>query len=123
MGRSAPCTLCRISCAAESSLDDHVVKYVQVSLRTLNQAQSAFVVFTLRESFFSDFIMPPGGTASVKLHLKNVVSIFKATNNVQKLWIQVACSGEESYMRVQQECTNGLRKKFDLAFEEVALQR
>mmetsp|Transcript_39755 Transcript_39755/g.84719 ORF Transcript_39755/g.84719 Transcript_39755/m.84719 type:complete len:503 (-) Transcript_39755:240-1748(-) len=93
----------------------------QVSLRTLNQAQSAFVVFTLREDFFSEFIIEPNASASVKLHLKNVVSIFRSVQHVEKLWIQLDCSGDESqnHMRVLHECTNGLRKKFDLAFEEV----
>ena len=92
---------------------------MQVSLRTLNQAQSAFVVCTLKDSFFSEFIVEPETTASVKLHLRNVVSIFRSVQNVDKLWLQLACTGTDEYMRVQQECGNGMRKKFDLAFEEV----
>ena len=90
-----------------------------VSLRTLNQAQSAFVTFTLKETFFSDFIVEDDVTASVKLHLKNMVSVFRSVQHVDKLWLQLACQGTEQYMRVQHECSNGMRKKFDLALEEV----
>jgi len=92
----------------------------QVSLRTLNNAQSAFVVCSLKANFFSEFIVEPETNVSVKLHLRNVVSIFKSVQSVDKLWLQLACSGSDNYLRVQQECGNGLRKKFDLAFEEVA---
>ena len=67
--------------------------------------------------------------ASVKLHLKNVTSIFRSTANVERVWLQVATGGAdadadadggESYMRVQLQCSSGLRKKFDLAFQEVS---
>ena len=74
-----------------------------VSLRTLNQAQSAFVTFTLKETFFSDFIVEDDVTASVKLHLKNMVSVFRSVQHVDKLWLQLACQGTEQYMRVQHE--------------------
>ena len=115
-----------------------------VTLRTLNQQQSAFIVFTLQPSFFTKYVMAPGATASVKLHLKNVTSIFRSTANVDRVWLQVTCGGGEpqnqneqagannsqaaeggndaggdAFMRVQLRMSSGLRKKFDLAFHEV----
>ena len=66
--------------------------------------------------------MQEGKQASVKLHLKNVTSIFRTISGVEKVWLQVAIGDEEggeSYMRVQLQCSSGLRKKFDLAFLEV----
>ena len=55
---------------------------------------------------------------SIKLFLKNVVSVFKNVAALEKAWLQLACGGGESYLRIQQFCKNGTRKKFDLAFEE-----
>lgn len=60
---------------------------------------------------------------SIKLYMKNVVPIFKSVQGVAKVWVQIASGADENYMRVQQECNNGLRKKFDLAFEEVGRTR
>ncbi|EOD16006.1 hypothetical protein EMIHUDRAFT_210986 [Emiliania huxleyi CCMP1516] len=88
----------------------------QVSLRTLNAAQSAFVKFHLRPDFFAEFVLEPNASLSMKVYLKNLVPIFRSVAGVSKVWVQVA-SGEENYLRVQQE----LRKKFDLAFEEVTM--
>ena len=108
----------------------------EVTLRTLNAAQSAFVIFTLQSGLFSMYRMDRAEPASVKLHLKNVTSIFRSITNVERVWLQVATGdpgdaapgpdGEaeeppaaDAYMRVQLLCTSGLRKKFDLAFQEV----
>ena len=67
--------------------------------------------------------MQDGATASVKLHLKNVTSIFRSVQAVEKVWLQVAVGSEadggDAYMRVQLQCASGLRKKFDLAFSTV----
>ena len=123
-----------------------------VTLRTLNTAQSAFIVCTLQSAFFAKYTVrawrgvsssssprltpfpprlsqfAPGASASVKLHLKNLTSIFRSTFGVERVWLQVAAGGEQAtegceaadaYMRVQLMCASGLRKKFDLAFQEV----
>ena len=67
--------------------------------------------------------MQKDASASVKLHLKNMTSIFRKIDGVEKVWLQVAVGSEDesadSYMRVQLQCASGLRKKFDLAFQEV----
>ena len=63
--------------------------------------------------------MAPGATASVKLHLKNITSIFRSTFGVERVWLQVATGGDGSdgcdpgdgYMRLQLMCASGLRKK------------
>ena len=49
----------------------------QVTLRTLNTAQSAFVVFKLSSTFFAEYLVHSSAATSVKLYLKNVVSIFR----------------------------------------------
>ena len=46
-----------------------------LTLRTLNAAQSAFIKFELHNELFSRY--RTNGSASVKLHLKNVASIFR----------------------------------------------
>ena len=92
-----------------------------IVLRSLNLSQSAFVVFNLKLDFFADFLWNPhdqGRSVSIKLFLKNVVSVFKNVAALEKAWLQLACGGGESYLRIQQFCKNGTRKKFDLAFEE-----
>ncbi|KOO25228.1 cell cycle checkpoint control protein rad9a [Chrysochromulina tobinii] len=100
--------------------------HTELTLRTLNAAQSAFIVFTLKADFFSNYEVLPGKSASVKLHLRNVTSIFRSTAGVDKVWLQVATGaaeegegGGEAFMRVQLHCSSGLRKKFDLSFQEV----
>ena len=93
-----------------------------ISLRTLNQAQSAFVVFTLHDDFFSESIFTMrDAPACVMLHLKNVVAIFRSVQMVELLWIQLAYSGvnQQNHLRILHHCSNGTRKKFDLAVEEV----
>lgn len=60
---------------------------------------------------------------SIRLYMKNVVPIFKSVQGVSKVWVQIASGADENYLRVQKESTNGLRKKFDLAFEEVGRTR
>lgn len=96
-----------------------------MTLRTLNTAQSAFVVFTLRCDFFRSYTMRAGASASVKLFLRNVVSIFRVTHGVDKAWIQIKTGAPEgggdddAYMKIQLECNSGLRKRFDLSFQEV----
>ena len=116
-----------------------------VTLRLLNTAQSAFLVFSLQRGFFTKYTvrtrrrharlasrppdlprvtaparqMAPGATASVKLHLKNITSIFRSTFGVERVWLQVATGGDGSdgcdpgdgYMRLQLMCASGLRKK------------
>ena len=60
-----------------------------------------------------------GSPGSSKLFLKNVVSVFKNVAALEKAWRAARrCGGGESYLRIQQFCKNGTRKKFDLAFEE-----
>ena len=91
-----------------------------IVLRSLNLSQSAFVVFNLKLDFFADFLWNPhdqGRSVSIKLFLKNVVAVFKNVAALEKAWLQLACGGGESYLRIQQFCKNGTRKKFDLAFE------
>ena len=98
----------------------------QITLRTLNAAQSAFVVFKLSSTFFAEYLVHASAAASVKLHLKNVVSIFRSTNGVTRVWLQLACSepDAQAYMRVQLQCASGIRKKFDIALKEArALSR
>lgn len=92
----------------------------QLHLRTLNPAQSAFVVFTLHSGFFAEYLVASGTSSSVELHLKNLVSIFRSTTGVSCVWLQLSCNGEEqAYVRVQLQCTSGVRKKFDIALKEV----
>lgn len=95
----------------------------QVNLRTLNQAQSAFIVFTLKAAFFAEYLVDAAATTSVKLHLKNLVSIFRTTNGINRVWLQLACNDEDaqSYVRVQLQCASGVRKKFDIALKEVSI--
>ncbi|KAL1527842.1 hypothetical protein AB1Y20_009222 [Prymnesium parvum] len=97
------------------------VNHAEVNLRTLNQAQSAFVVFTLKAAFFAEYLVDAAATTSVKLHLKNLVSIFRTTNGINRVWLQLACNDEDSqsYVRVQLQCASGVRKKFDIALKEV----
>jgi len=49
---------------------------------------------------------PGRGQLSMKVYLKNLVPIFRSVAGVSKVWVQVA-SGEENYLRVQQECSSG----------------
>ena len=95
-----------------------VVPPAQVALRTINQAQSAYVHFTLSAGYFLDFMPQQGRSASIKLHLKNMVSIFRSANKVESVWLQLAVD-TECYLRVQLVCQNGVTKMFDLKFEEV----
>jgi len=90
----------------------------QVALRTINQAQSAYVSFTLSAGYFLDFMPQQGRSASIKLHLKNMVSIFRSASGVESVWLQLAVD-TECYLRVQLVCRNGVTKMFDLKFEEV----
>ena len=104
-----------------------------VTLRTLNAAQSAFIIFTLNSDLFSRYKTDGRETpASVKLHLKNVTSIFRSIAGVERVWLQISTGSEgggdgdaeeeeeeAGYMRVQLQCQSGLRKKFDLAFQEI----
>ena len=90
-----------------------------MTLRALNQAQSAYVVFTLSARFFTEFLPAAGRSVTVKLYLKNMVNIFRSTTGVEKVWLQLAVDNE-CYLRVLQECEYGVQKKFDLAFEEVS---
>lgn len=94
-----------------------------LSLHTLNGAQSAFVIFRLDARFFNEYHTDFGGaptkSTSFKLHLRNVLHIFRSIQYVDKIIIQIASAGPEQYMRVQHECNSGLKKKFDLMFEEV----
>ena len=94
----------------------------QVALRTINQAQSAYVHFTLSAGYFLDFMPQQGRSASIKLHLKNMVSIFRSAAPVETVWLQLAVD-TECYLRVQLVCKNGVTKMFDLKFEEVRPQR
>lgn len=97
-----------------------VVPPAQVALRTLNQAQSAYIHFTLSAGYFLDFMPQQGRSASIKLHLKNMVSIFRSAHGVETVWLQLAVD-TECYLRVQLVCKNGVTKMFDLKFEEVRL--
>ena len=89
-----------------------------MALRTINQAQSAYVHFTLSAGYFLDFMPQQGRSASIKLHLKNMVSIFRSAAPVETVWLQLAVD-TECYLRVQLVCKNGVTKMFDLKFEEV----
>jgi cell cycle checkpoint control protein RAD9A len=93
----------------------------QLTLRTLNTAQSAFVVFSLQSSFFYEYLVESGSTASVKIHLKNLVSIFRSITGVDRVWLQLACSDPDAqaYMRIQLQSQSGVKKKYDLALKEV----
>ena len=91
-----------------------------MALRTINQAQSAYVHFTLSAGYFLDFMPQQGRSASIKLHLKNMVSIFRSAAPVETVWLQLAVD-TECYLRVQLVCKNGVTKMFDLKFEEVRL--
>ena len=93
-----------------------------MALRTINQAQSAYVHFTLSAGYFLDFMPQQGRSASIKLHLKNMVSIFRSAAPVETVWLQLAVD-TECYLRVQLVCKNGVTKMFDLKFEEVRPQR
>ena len=92
-----------------------------MALRTINQAQSAYVHFTLSAGYFLDFMPQQGRSASIKLHLKNMVSIFRSAAPVETVWLQLAVD-TECYLRVQLVCKNGVVKMFDLKFEEVQRQ-
>ena len=54
-----------------------------------------------------------------------MTSIFRTTMGVERVWLQIAVgsapadSCSAAFMRVQLMCAVGLRKKFDLAFQEV----
>ena len=89
-----------------------------MALRTLNQAQSAYIYFALSAGYFLDFMPQQGRSASIKLHLKNMVSIFRSAHGVETVWLQLAVD-TECYLRVQLVCKNGVNKMFDLKFEEV----
>ena len=64
--------------------------------------------------------LDPDASLSIKLYLKNVVPIFRSVHGVVRLWVRIANNEAESFMRVEVECASGLKKKFDLAFEEVS---
>ena len=91
-------------------------------MRTLNTAQSAFVVFSLKREFFREYLINPGASSSVKMTLKNVVSIFRSTSSISHVWLQLACSedADQTYMRIMLERADGVRKKFDLALKEAS---
>ena len=92
--------------------------HMQVTLRTINTAQSAYVHFTLGAAFFQDWHPQRGRSVSIKLHLKNMVSIFRSPSGVETVWLQLAVDNE-CYLRVHLMCKNGVSKMFDLKFEEV----
>ena len=89
-----------------------------MALRTLNQAQSAYIYFALSAGYFLDFMPQQGRSASIKLPLKNMVSIFRSARGLETVWLQLAMD-TECYLRVQLVCKNGVNRMFDLKFEEV----
>ena len=109
-------------CPAALPPHHRVVPPAQVALRTLNQAQSAYIYFALSAGYFLDFMPQQGRSASIKLHLKNMVSIFRSAHGVETVWLQLAVD-TECYLRVQLVCKNGVNKMFDLKFEEVRASR
>ena len=91
-----------------------------MALRTINEAQTAYVHFTLSAGYFLDFMPQQGRSTTINLRLETLVSIFRSVNGVDMVWLQLAVD-TECYLRVQLVCKNGVTKLFDLKIEEVRL--
>ena len=78
-----------------------------MALRTINQAQSAYVHFTLSAGYFLDFMPQQGRSTTIKLHLESLVSIFRSVHGVDMVWLSLAVD-TECYLRVQLVRKNGV---------------
>eukprot|EP01029_Cantina_marsupialis_P001419 TRINITY_DN112132_c0_g1_i1.p1 TRINITY_DN112132_c0_g1~~TRINITY_DN112132_c0_g1_i1.p1 ORF type:complete len:458 (+),score=141.49 TRINITY_DN112132_c0_g1_i1:1005-2378(+) len=93
------------------------------TMRTLNDAKSAYMIVTLNPSFFYQYVAPPSGSGLTFGCIAKVCNqVFKSMKNVQNITMKIEEDGAGMFLCFYLQCRFGIVKKHRVTYEDCTVE-